>query len=76
MHSASSTPPAVAPNLKYAHLRPWLQDFDLGVDSSRGIYYDATKVRAQIDGAEKAGASGWLLWSPNNVYTKAALKPE
>ncbi len=74
-HTATSTP-ASAPNLAHARLRPWLQDFDLGVDSSRGIYYDAAKVRAQIDGAEKAGASGWLLWNPNNVYTKAALKPE
>lgn len=64
------------PPPKTAKLRPWLQDFDLGVDSSRGIYYDAKKVRAQIDAAEAAGSSGWLLWSANNVYTKDALKPE
>ncbi|MBI2055327.1 MAG: hypothetical protein HYT42_00310 [Candidatus Sungbacteria bacterium] len=57
-----------------ARLRPWLQSFDLGADSSRGIYYDAGKVRAQIDAAEAAGASGWLLWSPNNIYTREALK--
>lgn len=57
-------------------LRPWLQDFDLGVDSSRGIIYDAKKVRAQIDAAEAAPVSGWLLWSANNVYTKEALKPK
>ena len=56
--------------------RPWLQDFDLAVDSARGIHYDAAKVRAQIDAAEAAGASGWLLWSPNNVYAREALKPE
>lgn len=59
-----------------AKLRPWLQDFDLAVDSARGIRYDALKVRAQIDAAEAAGSSGWLLWSPDNIYTKDALKPE
>lgn len=66
---ASSTLPP-----RRARLRPWLQDFDLGVDSSRGIIFDVKKVRAQIDAAEAAGSSGWLLWSPNNVYTKEALK--
>ncbi len=59
-----------------ARLRPWLQDFDLAIDSRRKIHYDAAKVRAQIDAAEAAGAAGWLLWSPDNVYTNEALKPE
>ena len=57
-----------------ALLRPWLQDFDLAVDSARGVRYDAPKIRAQIDAAQAAGSSGWLLWSPDNVYTKEALK--
>ena len=69
--SLSSAPPG-----KVAKLRPWLQDFDLGVDTARGIFYDAQKVRAQIDAAEDAGASGWLLWSPTNTYTKDALRPK
>ena len=75
---ATSTPPAspTEEGKRRAKLRPWLQDFDLGVDSSRGIRYDAAKVRAEIDAAEAAGASGWLLWSPDNVYTREALKPE
>ena len=71
--AATSTPPTAH---KTAKLRPWLQDFDLAVDSARGIKYDAAKVRAQIDAAEAAGASGWLLWNPSNVYTKEALKVE
>ncbi|OHB21934.1 MAG: hypothetical protein A2939_01540 [Parcubacteria group bacterium RIFCSPLOWO2_01_FULL_48_18] len=66
-------------------LRPWLQDFDLGAD------YDASMVRAQIQGLYDAwcnvlqGSSassedcepeiGWMLWSPSNVYTKEALTP-
>lgn len=55
-------------------IRPWLQDFSLKVDTERGIYYDAEKVKAQIRAAEQAGASGWLLWNPANIYTKEALK--
>lgn len=75
---ATSTPAAspTEETKRRAKLRPWLQDFDLGVDSNRGIRYDAAKVRAQIDAAEAAGTSGWLLWSAGNVYTREALKPE
>jgi hypothetical protein len=46
----------------------------LRADTKRGIYYDSAKVRAQIDAAEDAGASGWLLWNPSNVYDAAALR--
>lgn len=66
-----TSPISSAPKAK---LRPWLQDFDLGVDTARGVYYDAAKVRAQIEAAEDAGSSGWLLWNPTNVYTKEALR--
>ncbi|MDP3727488.1 MAG: putative glycoside hydrolase, partial [bacterium] len=73
---ATTTPQHMpVPMQKTAKLRPWLQDFDLSVDTARGIHYDAKKVRAQIDAAEDAGASGWLLWSPTNIYTKEALRP-
>jgi len=57
-------------------IRPWLQDFNLKPDTDRGIYYDAQKVKAQIQAAEDADSSGWLLWNSSNVYTKAALTPE
>ena len=73
--TASTTPEAFRAAFP-ARFRPFLQDFDLGADTSRGIYYDAKAVRAQIDAAEAAGSSGWLLWAPNNVYTEAALKPK
>ncbi len=59
-----------------AKIRPWLQDFNLKPDTDRGIYYDAQKVKAQIQAAEDAGASGWLLWNASNVYTKDSLMPE
>lgn len=69
--------PAPAPiPISMSKMRPWLQDFDLAVDTSRGIKYDAEKVGAQISAAEDAGASGWLLWNPGNVYTEAALEKE
>lgn len=54
--------------------RPFLQDFDLRADTKRGIYYDAQKVRAQIQAAEDAGASGWILWNPSNGYHREALR--
>ena len=74
--AASSSRALEQPIASNAKLRPWLQDFNLGVDTSRGIIYDAKAVRAEIDAAEKAGASGWLLWNASNVYTAAALKPK
>ena len=77
--ATNATTTAVIPDeeikpLSRSRLRPWLQDFDLGADTSRGIYYDAEKVRLQILAAENASTSGWLLWNPSNVYTEEALK--
>ncbi|MDO8560837.1 MAG: putative glycoside hydrolase [bacterium] len=71
--TAAETPKEIRP-VSNAKLRPWLQDFNLGADTNRGIYYDALKVRAQIKASEDAGSSGWLLWNASNVYTEAALK--
>jgi len=48
-------------------LRPWLQDFDYGGD------YDADDVRAQIQATYDSGLTSWMLWSPSNRYTRAAL---
>ncbi len=59
-----------------AKIRPWLQDFDLKVDTTRGIFYDAEKVRSEISAAEDAGSSGWILWNPSYIYTKEVLKSE
>jgi len=56
-----------------AKIRPWLQDFNLKVDSDRGIFYDVEKIKSQTQASEDAGASGWLLWNPSNVYTVEAL---
>ena len=57
-----------------AKMRPWLQDFDYPVDGFRP-YTDAD-VRAQIDAAEAAGASGWILWNAAGQFSVSALLPE
>ena len=57
-----------------AKVRPWLQDFNLSYDVNRGILYDAEKIKAQVQGAEDGGSSGWLLWNSANIYTESALK--
>ena len=51
-------------------LRPWLQDFNLGV------VYTAPLVRAQIQATYDVGLSSWMLWDPKNVYTFDALEKE
>ncbi len=53
-------------------VRPWLQDFsffDL-------MPYGDAEVRAQIEAVEASGASGWMLWDPNNRYHPGALDPD
>ncbi|MGI9252233.1 MAG: putative glycoside hydrolase, partial [Thermomicrobiales bacterium] len=55
-------------------MRPWLQDFDYPIDGYRP-YTDAD-VRAQIDAAEAAGASGWILWNAAGDFSVSALRPE
>lgn len=52
-------------------LRPWLQDFSYGV----GIEYGDAEVLAQIQAAEEFGATGWMLWAPDNEYSVGALDP-
>src|SRR5262247_4807196 len=53
-------------------VRPWLQDFkDYAFD--RRIF-GVTEIRAQIKGADDAGAVGWMLWNPRNDYTAGALR--
>lgn len=44
-------------------LRPWLQDFNLGVT------YTADMVRKQIKATYDAGLTSWMLWDASNTYT-------
>lgn len=52
-----------------AVLVPWLQDFSLGRD------YTLADVEAQIEAARNIGTGGFLLWNPEGLYTKQALRP-
>lgn len=51
-------------------LRPYLQDFSLGVK------YTAKHVRDQIEAAYDNGVGEWLLWNPQCRYTKEAFEPK
>ena len=54
--------------------RPWLQAFqDSAFDRRR---FGAAEIGAQISAAERFGASGWMLWNPQNVYSRDGLKEE
>ncbi|MDP9366090.1 MAG: carboxypeptidase regulatory-like domain-containing protein [Chloroflexota bacterium] len=55
-------------------MRPWLQDFDYPLEGFAD--YGPAEVRAQIDAAEAAGASGWLLWNAVGEFEVEALAPE
>jgi hypothetical protein len=53
--------------LPKAKVRPWLQDFSLGVK------YGKAEVLAQIKAARECGYDEYLLWNPANHYTSSAL---
>ena len=48
-------------------LRPWIQDFNLGTT------YTPPMVRKELQAANDAGSSGWMLWNSRNIYTEKAL---
>lgn len=50
------------------HLRPWIQDFDLGAT------YDAQKVTAQIQALYDLGITSFFVWDPANKYTQEAYR--
>jgi len=54
---------------KPAALRPYLQDF------SMGVRYTPAHVRTQILAAEELGVRGWILWNAQNNYSWTAIQP-
>jgi hypothetical protein len=38
--------------------------------------FGTAEISAQVQGANRAGAIGWMLWNPRNVYTTDGLMPE
>jgi len=56
----------------HVQVRPWLQDFrDYAFDHR---VFGVSEIRAQIKGADDAGAVGWMIWNPRNDYTGNALR--
>lgn len=55
-------------------MRPWLQDFTYPLEGYSA--YGPEEVRAQIDAAEAAGVSGWILWNAAGEFEVPALNPE
>jgi hypothetical protein len=54
-------------------VRPWIQDFrDYAFDRRP---FGVSEVRAEMKAAIDAGATGWMLWNPQNHYTVEALAP-
>ncbi len=54
--------------------RPWLQAFrDYAFDRR---FFEEREIRHQIDGVEKFGSHGWMLWNPRNIYSIEGLKRE
>jgi hypothetical protein len=55
-------------------VRPWIQNFrDYAFDHRP---FEAAEVQAQMRAALDAGATGWMLWNPQNRYTIEALDPK
>src|SRR4030067_1787938 len=54
--------------------RPWLQAFrDYAFDRR---VFEEREIREQINGVERFGSHGWLLWNPQNIYSRQGLKRE
>lgn len=69
MKSAVDRAKTLASTTPVGELRPWLQDFGLGMT------YGPEEVKAQIKATYDVGLSSWALWSASNKYTKKSLLP-
>ncbi|MEK7542993.1 MAG: putative glycoside hydrolase [Patescibacteria group bacterium] len=55
-----------------AIIRPWLQDFNLGV-----VPYGPVEVRTEILAAIDGGVKDtWMIWNPSNIYDQTKFLPE
>jgi hypothetical protein len=58
--------------LSSLRFRPWLQAFrDYAFDRR---FFEEREIRAQINGVEQFGSHGWLLWNPQNIYSREGLR--
>ncbi len=57
-------------NQRLVHLRPWLQDFNMGAK------YNVEMVKSEIQAVKDSlgdDYKGFMLWNPSNIYTSGAL---
>ena len=54
--------------------RPWLQAFTDYAFSRKA--FGADEIAKQAKASRDAGADGWMLWNPRNVYSTNDIKPE
>lgn len=77
VHPKSTSTEPIPPE-KLGHLRPWIQDFNLGA------VYNASMVKKEFqavydalqNGTTTGVYGGWMVWDPSNHYTKSALGPK
>ncbi|MHB0885869.1 MAG: putative glycoside hydrolase [Bacillota bacterium] len=55
---------AKTPDLSADHVRPWIQDFSLR------HHYGKNEVEAQLRALSQVGVQQFMLWDPNNRYTR------
>ncbi len=55
---------AKTPDLSADHVRPWIQDFSLR------HHYGKNEVEAQLRALAQVGVHQFMLWDPNNRYTR------
>ncbi len=51
-------------------IRPWLQDFSLGMPP-----YGGPEIRAQIQATYDVGIKEWILWNASSRYSEEGLAP-
>lgn len=71
MQASSEISPEIKSKIKYAQMRPWIQDFSIN-----GTTYGVDKVKAQQQAVYDAGLDSWMSWDPKNKYTTGAYAKE
>lgn len=59
-------------DIQPVRFRPWLQSFkDYGFDRK---FFRSKEISEQIQGAQDASCSGWMLWNPSSRFKAHGLK--
>lgn len=57
-------------------IRPWIQNFSIGNIYGCGptVYYDAEKIKAQVQASRDLGINGFMLWNAGSNFTTEVFK--